>query len=75
MRGAGKEPVTTGGVEPPLQAPIDGPLLADYRPILEGFLNWQRATMLDICAGLTGEQLARRPVPSSNLSLLGLVRH
>jgi len=27
------------------------------------------------CAGLTGEQLAKRPVASSQLSLLGLVRH
>jgi uncharacterized damage-inducible protein DinB len=43
--------------------------------MLEGYLAWQRATLLNICAGLTGEQLARRPLPSSNLSLLGLVRH
>ncbi|MGH3612841.1 MAG: DUF664 domain-containing protein [Pseudonocardia sp.] len=28
-----------------------------------------------MCAGLTGEQLAARPVPPSTLSLLGLVRH
>jgi uncharacterized damage-inducible protein DinB len=55
--------------------PVDGPLTGDDRPILEGFLNWQRATLLNICAGLTGEQLASRPVPSSNLSLLGLIRH
>jgi uncharacterized damage-inducible protein DinB len=54
---------------------VDGPLTGDDRPILEGFLNWQRATLLNICAGLTGEQLASRPLPSSNLSLLGLVRH
>lgn len=54
---------------------MDGPLTGDDRPILEGFLNWQRTTLLNICAGLTGEQLAARPVPSSNLSLLGLIRH
>jgi hypothetical protein len=30
---------------------------------------------LNICAGLTGEQLATRPIPTSKLSLLGLVRH
>jgi uncharacterized damage-inducible protein DinB len=59
----------------PAPGPVDGPLTGDDRPILEGFLNWQRATLLNICAGLTGEQLARRPIPSSNLSLLGLVRH
>jgi uncharacterized damage-inducible protein DinB len=43
--------------------------------MLEGYLAWERSTLLNICAGLTGEQLAIRPVPSSNLSLLGLVRH
>jgi hypothetical protein len=53
----------------------DGPLVGDDRPILRGFLAWQRSTLLNICAGLTGEQLATRAVPPSNLSLLGLVRH
>jgi len=59
----------------PTPSPVDGPLTGDDRPILEGYLNWQRVTLLNICAGLTGEQLARRPIPSSNLSLLGLIRH
>jgi uncharacterized damage-inducible protein DinB len=59
----------------PAPSPVDGPLTGDDRPILEGFLNWQRTTLLNICAGLTGEQLASRPLPSSNLSLLGLIRH
>ncbi len=59
----------------PAPGPVDGPLTGEDRPILEGFLSWQRATLLNICAGLTGEQLAARPVPSSSLSLLGLVRH
>ena len=59
----------------PTPNPVDGPLLGDDRPILEGFLAWQRSTLLNICAGLTGEQLAQRAVPTSNLSLLGLVRH
>ena len=54
---------------------IDGPLAGADRPILEGFLNWERGTLLNICAGLTAEQLAQRPIPPSNLSLLGLVRH
>ena len=31
--------------------------------------------MLNICAGLSAEQLALRPVPPSTLSLLGLIRH
>jgi uncharacterized damage-inducible protein DinB len=59
----------------PRPDPVDGPLTGADRPILEGYLNWQRITLLNICAGLTTEQLARRPLPSSNLSLLGLIRH
>jgi uncharacterized damage-inducible protein DinB len=59
----------------PIPKPVDGPLTGNDRPILEGFLAWQRSTLLNICAGLTGEQLASRPLASSDLSLLGLVRH
>ena len=43
--------------------------------MLQAFLDWQRATLLYKCAGLTGEQLARRAIPPSGLSLLGLIRH
>ena len=53
----------------------DGPLVGSDRPMLEGFLAWERATLLNICGGLTGEQLATRAIPASNLTLLGLVRH
>lgn len=59
----------------PTPDPVDGPLTGPDRPLLEGYLGWQRSTLLAICAGLSGEQLALRPVASSNLSLLGLVRH
>jgi len=59
----------------PTPDPVDGPLTGEDRPILEGFLNWERRTLLNICAGLTADQLASRPLASSNLSLLGLVRH
>jgi uncharacterized damage-inducible protein DinB len=59
----------------PTPEPVDGPLTGNDRPMLEAYLTWQRTTLLNICAGLTGEQLATRPIPSSNLSLLGLVRH
>ncbi len=59
----------------PTVDPVDGPLTGPDRPILETFLQWQRVTLLNICAGLTAEQLAAQPVPASNLSLLGLVRH
>jgi uncharacterized damage-inducible protein DinB len=51
------------------------PLTGDDRPMLEGFLAWQRALLRHKSAGLSGEQLARCSVPPSNLSLLGLVRH
>jgi hypothetical protein len=53
----------------------DEPFIADERAMLEGFLNWNRASLLARCSGLTGGQLAERAVPPSNLSLLGLVRH
>ncbi len=43
--------------------------------MLQAFLDWHRATLLHKCAGLTGEQLAERAVPPSDLSLLGLIRH
>lgn len=59
----------------PTPQPVDGPLTGPDRPMLRGYLAWQRATLLNVCAGLTAEQLATRPLPSSNLSLLGLVRH
>lgn len=56
-------------------ARIDEPFVGDERAMLEGFLDWHRATLLHKCAGLMGELLARRAVPPSRLSLLGLVRH
>jgi len=60
----------------PAPAPLDdGPLSGADRPILEAFLAWQRSTLLNICAGLTADQLAERPLSPSSLSLLGLVRH
>lgn len=59
----------------PTPAPVDGPMTGDERPILEGMLAHQRATLLNICSGLTADQLALRPVATTTLSLLGLVRH
>ena len=59
----------------PTPSPVDGPLVGPDRPMLTGYLAWQRSVLLNVCAGLTGEQLARRAVPTSSLSLLGLVRH
>jgi len=60
----------------PTPEPIaDGPLVGPHQPLLEAFLDWHRHTLLNICAGLSAEALAARPIPSSNLSLLGLIRH
>ncbi|ONI85246.1 hypothetical protein ALI144C_13100 [Actinosynnema sp. ALI-1.44] len=53
----------------------DGPFVGDERAVLLEFLEYQRATLLWKCSGLTGEQLARRGVSPSPLSLIGLVRH
>ena len=43
--------------------------------MLRDWLDWHRATLLRKCAGLDAARLARRAVPPSRLSLLGLVRH
>jgi len=45
------------------------------RTLLEGFLDFHRATLLVKCQGLTDNQLKLRSVDPSTLSLLGLVRH
>jgi uncharacterized damage-inducible protein DinB len=52
-----------------------GPLAADERETLAAFLAFYRITLLQKCAGLTGEQLAEETVQPSNLTLLGLIRH
>jgi len=45
------------------------------REMLRDWLDWHRATLLRKCAGLDADQLVKRAVPPSSLSLLGLVRH
>jgi hypothetical protein len=47
----------------------------DERSVLLRFLRNYRLTLELKCSGLDAEQLARRSVPPSNMSLLGLVRH
>ncbi|MCZ3385682.1 MAG: DinB family protein, partial [Actinomycetia bacterium] len=51
------------------------PVEGDERTLLNAFLEFHRETLLWKCSGLTGEQLALRPVSTSAMSLLGLVRH
>ncbi|MFJ1998741.1 mycothiol transferase [Streptomyces asiaticus] len=48
---------------------------ADDRASLTPFLDYQRATLAMKCQGLTGEQLEQKAIPTSELTLLGLVRH
>jgi uncharacterized damage-inducible protein DinB len=59
---------------PEVQRP-DPLLIGDERRSLDSWLDYHRATLLWKCAGLTGAELAERPVATSALSLLGLVRH
>lgn len=47
----------------------------DERAILLGWLAFHRSALAMKCDGLSGDQLTAMAVPSSNLSLLGLVRH
>ncbi|WP_083441292.1 DinB family protein [Nitriliruptor alkaliphilus] len=51
------------------------PGTGDERATLLGFLRWQRETLEWKCSGLDAEQLARRAVEPSTMSLLGMVRH
>jgi uncharacterized damage-inducible protein DinB len=47
----------------------------EERAMLEGWLDFHRVTLLLKCEGLTDEQRKARPVPTSLMSLHGLVRH
>jgi len=48
---------------------------AGEREMLTGWLEHHRGILIWKCENLTAEQLRRRAVPPSTLSLLGLVRH
>jgi hypothetical protein len=54
---------------------IDEPTTGDEEATLRGLLEWQRATLLWKCSGLTADELVIRPAPPSTLSLLGIIRH
>jgi uncharacterized damage-inducible protein DinB len=53
--------------EPDLQGP--------ERRSLEQWLDYHRETLLHKCSGLTHDQLKAQSVPTSGLSLLGILRH
>jgi uncharacterized damage-inducible protein DinB len=62
--------------DPSTPAPrVDPPFGSSERPALREWLEYHRATLELKCAGLDREGLIARPVPSSLLSLHGLVRH
>jgi uncharacterized damage-inducible protein DinB len=50
-------------------------LQAGELDMLNGWLEHHRAILLWKCDGLTDDQLRRRSVPPSTMSLLGLIRH
>ena len=53
----------------------NGPMTGSERAVLGHWLDLYRDTVLLKIAGLDAEQLTRRAVPPSSLSLLGVVRH
>jgi uncharacterized damage-inducible protein DinB len=50
------------------------PVVADEKTTLEGMLDHYRALLLEICSGLSDEQLRRSVVPSG-ITLLGIIKH
>lgn len=54
---------------------VTPPMNSDERSTLEGWLDFQRSTLLDKCAGLDDAQLRAASVPPSPLTLQGLVQH
>jgi uncharacterized damage-inducible protein DinB len=51
------------------------PFTGDEHSMLSTWMDYQRSTLLWKCQQLDGEALARRDVPPSPVSLLGIVRH
>lgn len=62
-------------VDPERDPRENRPALVDERTTLVEVLRSARLTLEMKCAGLDAEALARRSVPPSTMSLLGLVRH
>ncbi len=62
-----EDPFATDRQDPP----YDGP----ERPMLDGWLDFHRDTLLGKSEGLSTDQLTTRSCEPSTLTLLGLVRH
>ena len=54
---------------------VDPPLVATELEMLNSFLDYHRATLLWKVSGVSEENLKRQAVPTSSLTLLGLVKH
>lgn len=54
---------------------VTPPRVGGERETLRAYLDFHRATLAMKCAGLSDDELRRRAMPPSTLSLLGLVRH
>ena len=57
-----------------MQTRYGAPVAGAEKEVLAGFLDHYRQTLLDICEGLSEEQL-RRPMVPSGTSLLGMIKH
>ena len=62
-------------VDPDEDPRVDGGFENNERAMLVGYLSDRRLTFEMKCADLDAEGMARRSVPPSNMSLLGLLRH
>ncbi|HEX3795439.1 MAG TPA: DinB family protein [Acidimicrobiales bacterium] len=60
---------------PPEVARSEPAFVADEGPMLDGWLDYHRATLLQKCEGLTDDQMVQAAVAPSALTLLGLLRH
>jgi hypothetical protein len=56
-------------------ARTDPALIADERTTLCEFLDYHRATLVWKISGISGAQLSARVVPSSGLTLAGILKH
>jgi uncharacterized damage-inducible protein DinB len=60
----------------PSAVPRDEPsFVADEGPMLDEWLDFHRATLLQKCEGVSDADMVRASIPPSTLTLLGLLRH
>jgi uncharacterized damage-inducible protein DinB len=68
--------MTIGSMEPVAGIPrIDPDLQGSEIEVLTQFLDYHRATLRMKCAGLSDDQLRQRAIPTTGITLLGLLRH